>query len=123
VRRRPLTRSRPSRRTPPLAHLGVSAADLEAASAAGGRMPTAAEYLPRVRAAETPSSCRTCGSYWMRMAIAWATGLRHGCRDRCGGIAMRLCEARPPARQRSPHGRRLPGPRLAGRRRRWIATR
>lgn len=55
-----------------LAQMGVSVADLQAAPAAGRRMPTVAEYLPRVRAAATPSSCRTYGSYWTRMAAAWS---------------------------------------------------
>lgn len=54
-----------------LAQLGVSVADLQAAPDAGRRMPTVAEYLPQVRAAATPASCRTYGSYWTRMAAAW----------------------------------------------------
>src|SRR4051794_41971118 len=36
-------------------------------------MPTVADYLSRVRAAASPSSCRTYGSYWDRMAAAWGT--------------------------------------------------
>jgi hypothetical protein len=83
-----------------LAELAVSVADLHAAI--GGRvMPTVAEYLPRVRAAATPSSRRTYGTYWARMVAAWgrmASG--HGGGDRCGGAATRLRPARGLAQQR-----------------------
>jgi site-specific recombinase XerD len=54
-----------------LAQLGVSVADLQAAPDSNQRMPTVAEYLPRVMAAATPSSCRTYGTYWTRMATVW----------------------------------------------------
>jgi integrase len=54
-----------------LAQLGVSVADLQAAPDSTRRMPTVAEYLPRVMAAATPSSCRTYGTYRTRMATAW----------------------------------------------------
>ncbi|MEU8819366.1 site-specific integrase [Actinoplanes sp. NPDC048796] len=54
-----------------LAQLGVSVADLQAAPDSSRRMPTVAEYLPRVMAAATPSSCRTYGTYWARMAAVW----------------------------------------------------
>jgi integrase len=53
-----------------LAELAVSVADLHAAI--GGRvMPTVGEYLPRVRAAASPSSRRTYGTYWARMVAVW----------------------------------------------------
>ncbi|MEV6637840.1 hypothetical protein AB0M54_44645 [Actinoplanes sp. NPDC051470] len=54
-----------------LAQLGVTVADLQATPDHTRRMPTVAEYLPRVMAAATPSSCRTYGTYWTRMAAVW----------------------------------------------------
>jgi integrase len=56
-----------------LAQLGVSLTDLHTAFEHVAQMPTVAEYLSRVRAAASPSSCRTYGSYWDRMAAAWGT--------------------------------------------------
>ena len=50
-----------------LAQLGVSVEDLQAAPAEVPMMPTVAQYLPRVQAAASPSSCRTYGTYWARM--------------------------------------------------------
>lgn len=61
-----------------LAQLGVSLADLHATAdgSTAGRpvavVPTVAEYLPRVIAAAGPGAARTYGSYWTRMAAAWA---------------------------------------------------
>ena len=54
-----------------LAQLGVSIADLQAAPSGARRMPTVGEYLPQVQAAASPASCRTYGSYWVRMVAAW----------------------------------------------------
>jgi hypothetical protein len=54
-----------------LARLGVSVEDLKAAPAEVSVMPTVAQYLPRVRAAASPSSCRTYGTYWARMVEVW----------------------------------------------------
>jgi integrase len=34
-------------------------------------VPTLAEYLPRVRAAASPGTCRTYNSYWDRMVAVW----------------------------------------------------
>lgn len=52
-----------------LAQLGVSIADLQRDERP--RLPTMAEYLPRVVAAAGPGAGRTYGSYWNRMAQAW----------------------------------------------------
>jgi hypothetical protein len=53
-----------------LAGLGVTVADL--LEAQRPRVPTFAEYLPRVMAAAGPGARRTYGSYWIRMAARWA---------------------------------------------------
>jgi hypothetical protein len=34
-------------------------------------VPTLAEYLPRVRAAASPGTCRTYSTYWDRMTAVW----------------------------------------------------
>jgi hypothetical protein len=52
-----------------LAHLGVTLAGLQAEP--GPRLPTPAEYLPRVVAAAGAGARRTYGTYWNRMAAAW----------------------------------------------------
>ncbi|MEO3781522.1 site-specific integrase [Micromonospora sp. B11E3] len=52
-----------------LARLGVSVADLREAQRP--RVPTIAEYLPRVIAAAGPGARRTYGSYWDRLAARW----------------------------------------------------
>jgi integrase len=52
-----------------LAHLGVTLADLQAEP--GPRLPTLAEYLPRVIAAAGSGARRTYGTYWNRMAAIW----------------------------------------------------
>jgi hypothetical protein len=54
-----------------LAQLGVSVEDLQAAPPEVPAMPTVAQYLPRVQAAASPSSCRTYGTYWARMVEVW----------------------------------------------------
>ncbi|MFR9780539.1 tyrosine-type recombinase/integrase [Micromonospora sp. MS34] len=53
-----------------LAHLGLTPADLDAPPDPSRRMPTLAEYLPRVEAAASPGTRRTYGTYWNRMAAA-----------------------------------------------------
>jgi integrase len=55
-----------------LARLGVSVTDL-LDDQDGARVPTVAEYLPRVLAAAGPGARRTYGSYWARMAAVWGT--------------------------------------------------
>ncbi len=55
-----------------LAQLGVTVTDLQEDSQ-GSRVPTVAEYLPRVLAAAGPGARRTYGSYWARMAAIWGT--------------------------------------------------
>jgi hypothetical protein len=52
-----------------LAQLGVTLADLQADERP--RVPTMAEYLPRVMAAAGPGARRTYGTYWIRMAAVW----------------------------------------------------
>jgi integrase len=53
-----------------LAQLGVTVADLQRAERP--RVPTVAEYLPAVVAAANVGSRRAYGTYWQRMAAAWA---------------------------------------------------
>ncbi|MEH1017316.1 hypothetical protein V6U90_30025 [Micromonospora sp. CPCC 206060] len=50
-----------------LAHLGLTLADLAAQPDPARRMPTLADYLPRVAAAASPGTRRTYGTYWDRM--------------------------------------------------------
>ncbi|MDT5024809.1 MAG: integrase/recombinase XerC [Micromonosporaceae bacterium] len=52
-----------------LAQLGVTVADLQRAERP--RVPTVAEYLPRVVAAAGVGSRRAYGTYWQRMAVAF----------------------------------------------------
>ena len=54
-----------------LAQLGVSVEDLQAAPVVVPVMPTVAQYVPRVQAAASPSSCRTYRTYWARMVEVW----------------------------------------------------
>jgi hypothetical protein len=53
-----------------LAQLGVTVADLQRAQRPA--VPTVAEYVPRVLAAAGSGARRTYGTYWQRMAAAWA---------------------------------------------------
>jgi hypothetical protein len=53
-----------------LAHLGLTPAARAAHPDPSRRMPTFAEYLPRVAAAASPGARRTYGTYWNRMAAA-----------------------------------------------------
>ena len=55
-----------------LTQLGVSLADLHDAETPGASVPTLADYLPSVIAAAGPGANRTYGSYWSKMAAAWA---------------------------------------------------
>jgi hypothetical protein len=55
-----------------LTQLGVSLADLHDAETPTSTVPTLADYLPSVIAAAGPGANRTYGSYWNRMAAAWA---------------------------------------------------
>jgi hypothetical protein len=55
-----------------LTQLGVSVEDLRAAPVEVPAMPTVAQYLPRVQAAASPSSCRTTapiGRGWSRCGV------------------------------------------------------
>lgn len=56
-----------------LARLGVSPADLLAASSDRAPAPTFAEYLPIVRAAVGEGTRRVYGSYWNRIIEHWGT--------------------------------------------------
>jgi integrase len=47
-------------------------AELLGAVRSSPRVPTIAEYLPQVIAAAGPGAMRTYGTYWQRMATAWA---------------------------------------------------
>ncbi|MCW3818814.1 site-specific integrase [Micromonospora sp. DR5-3] len=51
-----------------LAHLGLTPADLAAHPDLSRRIPTLADYIPRVAAAASPGTRRTYGTYWNRMA-------------------------------------------------------
>jgi integrase len=55
-----------------LAQIGVTVADIQN-NRDRPRLPTMAEYLPRVLAAAGPGARRTYGTYWERMATVWGT--------------------------------------------------
>ena len=78
-------------------------------------LPTVAEYLPQVIAAAGPGARRTYGTYWRRMATAWArpaVGRRHRQRHRgpaapCAATArVAAQQPRRPPRRRTAHRRR-----------------
>ena len=54
-----------------LDQLGVTLADLQDSAPGTPGVPTVTVYLPRVIAAASPSTGRTYGPYWTRMAEAW----------------------------------------------------
>lgn len=56
-----------------LDELGVTIADLQAATTVSGDTPTVADYVPRVAAAAGAGARRTYGTYWARMAGAWGS--------------------------------------------------
>jgi integrase len=55
-----------------LARLGISPEDLIAGTSTATRpAPTFAEYVPQVRAATTPGTLKTYGSYWNKVVEEW----------------------------------------------------
>src|SRR3954452_10808804 len=54
-----------------LARLGISPADLAAATTQRAPAPSFAEYIPVVRAAATAGTRRVYGSYWNRIVEHW----------------------------------------------------
>jgi hypothetical protein len=55
--------------------LGITLSDLQTTPDPPTRVPTVADFVPRVAAAAGPGARRTYGAYWNRMATAWGPRL------------------------------------------------